>query len=79
MNEEHPRSAEEIRRHFDFFDDDKNGFIDFEEYRDMLDILGHNIANPEAEDGFAEIDSNRDGQISFDEFIAWWREVWHDD
>ena len=75
MNEQYPHTNEELRRHFDFFDDDRNGVIDFEEYFDMLKILGPDVGAEEARESFTTIDLNRDGLISFGEFVAWWRET----
>jgi Ca2+-binding EF-hand superfamily protein len=31
------------------------------------------MSNEECRIGFAEIDTDRDGVIEFDEFIEWWR------
>ena len=76
MNEHYPKSIDEVRRHFEFFDDDKNGYIDFDEYRDVLTILGHSVAAGEAARAFAEIDTDKDGSISFDEFAGWWHSLW---
>ena len=77
MNEHYPRSNDEVRRHFDFFDDDNNGYIDFGEYRDMLEIMGLHVSDARASESFELIDTNADGQISFEEFFVWWDALWH--
>ena len=76
MTEPASPSLDELRRHFRFFDDDNNGFIDFEEYLDMIDILGLDDMAARANDHFAVIDTNGDGLISFPEFVAWWNALW---
>ena len=73
MHERYPHTDEELRRHFDFFDDDRNGIIDFDEYLDMLRILGPDVNTQDARRSFKTIDTNQEGQISFPEFVAWWR------
>ena len=78
MNEHYPRSPAEIRRHFEFFDDDKNGYIDFAEYRDMLKLMGQKVSTEEAAESFSTIDTDCDGQVSFEEFVAWWQSLWYD-
>lgn len=78
MHERYPASEEELRRHFTFFDDDKSGFIDFPEYQDMLRIMGFDADSDDAARSFDDIDSDGDGEVSFQEFMVWWRALWHD-
>ena len=68
----------QLRRHFDFFDEDHNGFIVFAEFTDILRIMGAHVDSAEARQDFARIDVNGDGQIAFDEFVAWWQTRWYD-
>jgi Ca2+-binding EF-hand superfamily protein len=63
----------ELKEAFDFNDSDSNGKIDFVEFVAMLDGLEAGIDTAEAQLGFAEVDTDSDGMISFDEFIEWWR------
>ena len=37
-------------------------------------MLGHDAVFREIEIGFKDIDTNDDGLIDFDEFVAWWTE-----
>lgn len=77
MTESDPKGREEVRRHFDFFDDDDNGFIDFDEFTDILAIMGLRVATTEAVKSFSKVDTNCDGLVSFDEFYTWWQTAWY--
>ena len=70
-------TVDELRKHFDFFDDNKDGLIDFDEYTDLLKIMGADIEPQSRSRAFAGIDTNGDRFISFDEFTAWWRTGWY--
>ncbi len=67
---------EEIRGNFDFFDKDKNGEIDLDEFTELLRVLSPRTTKEQAESGFNFIDENADGHIDFDEFITWWEACW---
>ncbi len=71
------KSREEMYRHFEFFDDDNNGVIDLDEFTDMLKIIGISESPAIAREHFAKVDTNGNGQVSFEEFIAWWRAGWY--
>lgn len=62
----------EIREIFDHYDGDSNGYIDRREFADLLDALDAGLDEDELDVGFAEVDANKNGRISFSEFIAWW-------
>ncbi len=78
MKERYPASYEEMRRHFDFFDDDNNGVIDTGEFLDLLRIMGDDTAAQTVSLNFARIDTDGDGLISFGEFRRWWTGVHFD-
>lgn len=67
---------EEIRGHFEYFDRDGNGVINFEEFRELLGVISPNSKLDQALRGFVLVDTNSDGQIDFGEFIEWWGSVW---
>lgn len=72
-------SAEQIaqvRDEFDFFDRDKNGQIELSEFIELLTILSPKTKVNRVEEGFSLIDTNGDGYIDFDEFLAWWQQAW---
>ncbi len=67
---------EEIKKNFEFFDRDKNGAIDFLEFKDLLKTISPDSNLQQAGEGFSMIDTNSDGFIDFDEFVEWWKSGW---
>jgi len=65
-------SQEALRKVFDSFDKDKNGSIDIGEIKALAKELGHEITDSDVQKIFSEIDTNKDGKISFEEFAIWW-------
>src|SRR5688572_24092177 len=59
---------DELREAFDYNDRDSDGRI-------QLDELESEMSRRDIEIGFKDIDTNDDGLIDFDEFVAWWTEV----
>lgn len=66
----------EIKEEFDFFDGDKNGQIDQDEFFELLKALSPKTKKEQAAEGFDLIDENHDNFIDFDEFLAWWKNGW---
>jgi len=66
----------EIRKNFDFFDDDKNGQIEIKEFIRLLKVIEPTSTKEQAAKGFALIDDDHNGVIDFDEFIVWWESYW---
>ena len=66
--------AQEIQEDFNQFDRDGNGKIDFGEFTELMDALDANLTGDQARLGFEAIDTDRSGQINFNEFLAWWSE-----
>jgi len=58
---------DELREAFDYNDRDGDGRIQLDEFSSMLDEL-------EAEMTDRDIDTNDDGLVDFQEFVAWWTE-----
>jgi calmodulin len=65
---------DELREAFDYNDRDGDGRIQLDEFSDMLDELEAEMSEKEVEIGFKDIDTNDDGLIDFQEFVAWWTE-----
>ena len=63
---------DELRETFDYNDRDGDGLIELDEFAAMLDELEAEMSESETRVGFREIDTNEDGRIDFDEFVAWW-------
>lgn len=65
---------DELHEAFEYNDRDGDGRIDMAEFVDMLDELEADMSDSDARIGFQDIDTNDDGLIDFEEFIAWWSE-----
>lgn len=69
-----PGGLKELSESFRYNDANKDGLIEFAEFVEMLAQLESGIGAAEARIGFDEVDTDDDGAISFDEFVAWWRD-----
>jgi Ca2+-binding EF-hand superfamily protein len=65
---------DELREAFDYNDRDGDGRIQLDEFSAMLDELEAQMTGSDIEIGFQDIDTNDDGLIDFQEFVAWWGE-----
>ena len=65
---------DELREAFDYNDRDSDGKIQLDEFSSMLDELEAEMSKSDIEIGFKDIDTNDDGLIDFEEFVAWWAE-----
>ena len=63
---------EELRQTFDSFDGNRDGRIAYAEFARLLVSLGAGLTEQDCRKGFAEIDTDHDGAISFHEFSVWW-------
>ncbi|XP_015897254.1 calcium-dependent protein kinase 13 isoform X1 [Ziziphus jujuba] len=61
---------EHLRKAFSYFDKDGNGYIEPDELRDSLMEDGADDCTDVANDIFQEVDTDKDGLISYDEFVA---------
>ncbi|OJJ43926.1 hypothetical protein ASPZODRAFT_18705 [Penicilliopsis zonata CBS 506.65] len=64
------KQIEELREAFRVFDKDGNGDITAVELGDVMRSLGQNPSETELEDMINEIDTDRNGTISFEEFLG---------
>jgi len=70
------KELDEIRENFNFFDDDKNGLIELDEFIKLLKVIDPTSTIKQAEQGFSHIDKDKSGSIDFGEFIIWWESYW---
>ena len=73
-NRPNDEQLDELREAFDYNDRDNDGRIQLDEFSAMLDELEADMTASDVEIGFKDIDTNDDGLIDFDEFVAWWSE-----
>jgi calcium-binding protein CML len=64
----------ELKKLFNRFDTDLNEQIDVNEFRKMLQSLGHESIAEVLDLEFASIDTDGDGRVKFEEFANWWRD-----
>ena len=66
------KQFEELSDTFHSFDGNKDGRIVYAEFSKLLLSLRAGLTEPDCRTGFAEIDTDHDGAIAFDEFAVWW-------
>ncbi len=54
------------------YDADDNGYLDCDEFCQLLDELIKGMSQEDKEAAFDLMDSNHDGWIKFNEFVEWW-------
>lgn len=66
-----PESAtEELREAFNLFDKDFDGIISASELRRVMIFLGEKLSDSEIEEMIRIADVNKDGKITFDDFVT---------
>jgi Ca2+-binding EF-hand superfamily protein len=68
----HPAARRELVEEFAVADRDKDGRIDFEEFKLLLEGLDAAMSIDELQIGFREVDADHDGWIDCREFVDWW-------
>lgn len=61
---------DQIQLAFDMFDDDKTGKITFANLKRVAAELGETLSDQELHEMINEADTDNDGEISFEEFVA---------
>jgi Ca2+-binding EF-hand superfamily protein len=64
----------EVHALFAQADSDDDRRINFIEFQELLENLESDMSADEARIGFDEIDTDGNGLIDSDEFLAWWQE-----
>jgi len=72
MNQLTTEEITAIRRIFDQFDRDNNGFITRKELASLASALNDPLTPAELSDFFNVIDCDNSGKITWDEFITYW-------
>lgn len=68
----HTSDVSELEKEFLLVDRNRDGHVNFEEFKQLLDGLESGMTSEELKIGFHELDTNRDGLIDCREFIEWW-------
>jgi Ca2+-binding EF-hand superfamily protein len=63
-----PTGAIELLAAFNHFDKNSDGFLSRNQFGDLLSYLGFNIGKSRTDELWGMIDSNKDGQISYEDF-----------
>ena len=72
LNTQNAQLEEVIRKAFTLFDKDNSGSIEINELQEVSKELGRPMDQAELEECIQDLDQNKDGKISYDEFRKWW-------
>lgn len=62
-------TRKELEATFKKYDSDGNGFLTMDELQHVMSSMGRHMSRNEIKSMITSLDSNKDGKISFDEFI----------
>jgi Ca2+-binding EF-hand superfamily protein len=62
----------ELRREFKRVDRNRDGKVNYEEFKELLEGLEAGLTEEEMRIGFGEVDQDKDGLIDRQEFVDWW-------
>jgi calmodulin len=63
-------AQDEIREAFDAFDRNRDGLVSIDELLQVMERLGEKMTRQEAEASLQRADSDGDGQLTYEEFVA---------
>jgi len=66
-----------LKRIFDVFDSDYDGFISSKDLRDFAMQMGSDLPLNEINLGFSDIDMKGSGKVNFESFYSWWVNVYN--
>jgi len=64
-----------LKRIFDVFDTDQDGFISSRDLKDFANAMGADISIQGITQGFSDIDMKGSGTVNFEAFYSWWMNV----
>ena len=62
----------ELKETFDRYDTDKNGVIDRNEFRALLQSLDPGFTEEDVLIGLKFLDQNKNNVVDWEEFVGWW-------
>jgi Ca2+-binding EF-hand superfamily protein len=62
----------ELQLEFVLVDRNRDGKVDYAEFKEMLEGLEASMSETDMTIGFHEIDTDKDGFIGRNEFVEWW-------
>ena len=72
------KDADEVMKAFKTFDKDGNGVISQAEMKHILQAFGENVTDEDVEEIFNEADTNKDGNIDYQEFVDFYKQNFSD-
>jgi len=60
-----------LKQEFDAYDEDRSGYIDVKELKELLHKLGEELEEKHLQEAFRELDQDGSGEIEFFEFVEW--------
>jgi len=63
-------TEDEIRAQFKALDKDGNGVVSADEIREVLTALGDRLSDEDVNDMIRDVDTDGDGQVNYEEFVA---------
>lgn len=60
-----------LKYEFDAYDEDRSGYIDLKELKELLHKLGEDLEESQIQEAFQELDQDGSGEIDFFEFVEW--------
>jgi Ca2+-binding EF-hand superfamily protein len=70
-----PNSRDSLLEIFHTYDSDKDGFLEYQEFGDILKAWGANLSADDLELACYAVDQDCDEKISQQEFANWWESV----
>ena len=67
-----PAERDKIKDAFDLFDKNNSGMIELSELLSLSKELGYEMTEKEGKEAMANLDTDKNGNLCFDEFLLWW-------